>query len=585
MTNEDGTLHLVFNGEIYNYLELREELVGKGHRFTSTTDSEVILHQYEEDGEDCLRKFNGMFSLALWDGPNRKLFAARDRLGIKPLYYYLDSGKFLLASEIKAILEDPEIRRAPDHQAIADYLYAGRSLAGRTMFQDIKEVEPGYSITVNLATRESKVRKYWDIEYRYDESRTEGKTVEELFSLLDDAVAVHCRSDAPLGCHLSGGVDSSSVVAFAARHRSRLPTFTIKFSDEPHIDESKYAKAVAGHVGAEYHECRPTAMDLAETLPFLVWHMDIPMATDGGFAYFTASRFAKEHVKVSLTGHGGDEIFGGYPAQFQTTFSRTDMFRTIGPGGAGGESRHQLHRRVLETTKKWYRVFRNVGKSPERKLEDLWISLHCGHDPGRNSVLHPNIVSELKGYSPREDYISPFREARSAQVLDKCLYHDMRVYLPSLLHLEDRVSMAVSLESRVPLLDYRIVEFLATVPPARKIDGMVPKHLLRKAASTLLPDLVVRRMDKFPFPVPRQFWNSGKVKEMVKELILSDRCRHRGIFQTAALEEAYRKMMKGDVPGVWQMLNVELWFRIFIDQDPRWIEKAKSYAWRTSHFA
>ena len=563
MKNEDGSLLLVCNGEIYNYVELRQGLQKKGHIFTSTSDSEVIIHQYEEDGEECLQKFNGMFSFVLWDSRKRKLFAARDRLGIKPLYYFVDHKRIILASEIKAIIEDPSVPRKPDYQAIADYLFAGRPLGNKTMFQNIKEVEPGYMITVDQTMKNIRAKKYWDVYYDYNYSRTDANLIEELSHLLNDSVKMHCRSDAPLGCHLSGGLDTSTVVAFAARHRKNLKTFSIKFSEDSYIDETSYAKAVADHVGADYHEDSPSSMDMASLFPYLMWHMDAPMATDGGFSYYTVSNLAKNHVKVSLTGHGGDEVFAGYPAQFQAAYSSTDMFDLrIDPVRAAQSSmiKKLLGGIVQKGPSGIYRLIINRCFNQKKNLEDIWIQLHCGHLPSNSiSIIHKDFMKELQGYSPRDDYIKPLLTVNTNKTLDKCLYHDLKVYLPGLLHLEDRVSMAVSLESRVPLLDYRIVELLATVPPEQKINGMQPKYLLRQSASSLLPEQVWKRRDKFPFPVPAKFWLSKEMEKMKRDILLFPKSLKRGIVKPRALKNACNK-----INMTRPLLNIELWFNIFI---------------------
>lgn len=573
MTNEDGTLFLVCNGEIYNYVELMEDLKKKGHGFYSTSDSEVIIHQYEEDGEKCLDKFNGMFSFVLWDIKKNRLFAARDRLGIKPLYYYVDNKKIILASEIKAIIEDPSVERIPDYQGISDYFYAGRALGNKTMFRNIKEVEPGYSMIVDKGKKNLYVKKYWDVIYDYNYARTDKETKEELFALLDDAVRVHCRSDASLGCHLSGGLDSSTIVAFAARHRKSLKTFSIKFSDEAYIDETRYAKAVAEHVRADYHESSPTAVDMARLLPFLIWHMDIPMTTEGAFAYYTVSQLAQKYVKVSLTGHGGDELFAGYPAQFQASYKSTDMFdlwldpnRVVKPSLLKRLTQGIIRRGPLGI----YRSVKGRLFHEEKSLEDVWIQLHCGNLPNDNPVFHKDFIKSLHGYSSKDDYTKPLGEVNTDQILDKCLYHDLRVYLPGLLHFEDRVSMAVSIESRVPFLDYRIIEFLSSVPPEQKIDGMQPKYLLREVVSSLLPEQVWKRRQKFNFSVPGKFWSSKEVKELMHNILLSSDSLNRGIFKPQVLRDACN-----NIDIVWQLINVELWFKIFIDKDPVWIDRIK----------
>ena len=568
MSSEDGSVHLVFNGEIYNYIELREDLRKRGHVFRSSSDTEVLLRQYEEDGEDCVRKLRGMFAFAIWDRRKQKLFAARDRFGIKPLSYFADGDKFLLASEVKAILEAPDVRRRPDMAGLADYLYAGRPLGGKTMFEGIHELEPGHQLRVDLQSRALSVTRYWDLRYAYDYRRPYERTTDELFAMLDDAVDVHCRSDAPLGCHLSGGIDSSAVVGFAARHRARLPTFSIKFSDEEHIDETRYAKAVARHVGAEYLESSPTAADLAALLPFLIWHMDMPMMSDGAFGYFAVSEFAKRHVKVSLTGHGGDEVFAGYPAQFKAAFNTTEMFRLHQDPERLPASNGWLRRMLARGPRRLYGSLRARTRTPS--LEDLWIALHCNSAPADNPWLHPALLEQLNGYSPRDAYIAPLTGAPTDQALDKCLYHDLRVYLPSLLHLEDRLSMAVSIESRVPLLDNRLVELLATIPPEQKVRGLQPKHLLRQAASRLLPAEVMQNREKRGFPVPGRFWKTPTVSETVSRILLSKQSLARGVFSERALRAASE-----NVTQYWPLVNVELWFKLFIDRDPEWLGRAK----------
>jgi asparagine synthase (glutamine-hydrolysing) len=303
--------------------------------------------------------------------------------------------------------------------------------------------------------------------------------------------------------------------------------------------------------------------------------MDMPMVSDGAFGYFMVSEFAKRHVKVSLTGHGGDEVFAGYPAQFQAAFNTTEMFRLhVDPDRQPRKAsalRRALHRgpsgivRALRA--------RAAMATGARSLEDTWIALHCNRLPGEDPILHPAFIAGLNGYSPRDEYIAPLTHAPTDDVLDRCLYHDLQVYLPSLLHLEDRLSMAVSLESRVPLLDHRIPEFLATVPSGQKVAGLRPKHLLREAASRLLPREVYENRDKRGFPVPGRFWKSPRLAQTVKEILLSKACVERGVFNVETLREACTD--SGTATPLWPLLNVELWFRIFIDQDPFWVGKTE----------
>ena len=566
MTNEDGSLWLVFNGEIYNYVELREELEARGHRFRSQTDTECILHLYEEYGEACLDHLNGMFGFLLWDGPARKLFGARDRMGIKPLYYAETAEALLFASEIKAILAHPAVRRDYDRLSVADYFFCGVPQEGRTFFSSVKELPPAHAFVAE--GHRIRVWEYWSLEFDYRTDRSQAQVEEELGALVQDAVRIHTRSDASIGAHLSGGLDSSTVAAMARPTIDPLKTFTIKFSGGDRFDESPYARAVAEHIGSTYVEEEPGAFEFQARLPHLIWHSDQPMMGAGGFAYWTGSRLAARHVKVALTGHGGDEVFGGYPAQFLTAFGSLDMFdlgnrepdvtpslmsrlrRLWSRGGAGA-----ILRRLLRTG----------GGSQPQTPEDLWVRLHCGFEPGRHPLLEGSFLSSLGGYSPREPYLRHFSGAATESLFDRCLHHDLRAYLPGLLQQEDRASMSVSLESRVPLLDYRLAEFLATVPVSQKIPNHVPKELLRSVAKGWIPESVRNRRDKGAFAVPVERWYRGELKTYVRNLLLSDRSLERGIFSPSA-------MAADDLSGpyVWTLLNLEAWFRVFVDEDPDW---------------
>lgn len=573
MTNEDRSIFLVCNGEIYNYLELRDDLIKRGHRFYSNSDSEVIIHQYEEYGSDCLHRFNGMFAFVLWDAKRQKLFGARDRIGIKPLYYYMDNNRAIFASEIKAIIEDPSVPRLPDYHALSDYLFAGRALGDKTVFENIKSLEPGHMINIIKTEKKVTVNRYWDILYDYDRSRSDSDLIEELSFLLNDAVKIHCRSDASLGCHLSGGLDSSTIVALASKHRKPLKTFSIKFSDEAHIDETKYAKSVASYVGADYFQSTPSPLDFRDAFPSLIWYMDMPMATNGGFSYFAVSKLAHQHVKVSLTGHGGDEVFAGYPAQFAASYNSTNMFsfdKLSTHTDRRISFRNFLANVIQKTPRGIYHSIRNRLFKKDLSFEDTWIYLHCAALPPLDTRLNKDFVRELHGYSPRDNYLDALMAPNTEELLDRCLYHDLKVYLPSLLHLEDRASMAVSIESRLPFLDFRIVELLGTVPPDQKVKGMQPKHLLRQIAASCLPDNVLKRQDKFAFPIPDKLWASNEVNEMTKEILLSEQSKNRGIFKESALRAA-----SNNLSYAWPILNIELWFKLFIDKDSQWIDSLK----------
>ena len=567
MANDDGTLWIVFNGEIYNYVELAQELKALGHRLVSHSDTEVLLHLYEQFGKDCLHKLNGMFGFAVWDARERTLFAARDRLGIKPFYYHHSGGRFMFASEVKALLQgDPSLRR-PDHEALADYLFSGGPLGGKTGFAGISQLEPGHWLT--WRDGQLSIRRYWDVRYRYEDPKRDAELLAELAWVVDDAVRIHSRSDVPLGCHLSGGLDSSAVASHATRHVRPLTTFSIGFRDGPYYDESEHARAVAAHIGATHVEEFGQPDDLGGLLPALIYHMDFGLPAEGAFGYFAVSRLARRHVKVALTGHGGDEVFAGYPKYFDIAFGSTAMFDLSGRPIEGPSAMTRL--RTVWRREGPLGLVHRLGlrlQSRPGSLEDRWIS-YCGPEPARNPVLHPKFVQTLGGYSPRDACLRPFQEASTHEILDKCLYNDLRIYLPLFLALEDRMSMAVSLESRVPLLDHRIVELMGRIPPSVKVTGLQPKRLLREIVQPLLPESIRERRDKRPFPIPHGRWFARELAGTVHDILRSPSCLDRGIFHPDRLREGNLSPST-----VWPLINLELWFRIFMDRDPYWVERA-----------
>ncbi|HEV2131868.1 MAG TPA: asparagine synthase-related protein, partial [Longimicrobiaceae bacterium] len=481
-----------------------------------------------------------------------------------PLHYYQDESQFICASEVKAILADPSVARRPDARALADFLYCGHPLGGRTAFEGIHELPPGHLLRVG--PEGVRVEKYWNVEYAYDRARTDTQLREEISVLLDDSVRIHSRSDAPLGCHLSGGLDSSTVTGLTARHYEPLQTFSIRFADGGYFDESAHARAVSRFLGAVHREDAPEARDFVSLFPELLWHLELPMMTFGGYSYYTVSRLAARHVKVALTGHGGDELFAGYPAQFQAAFGTTAPF-------SGNTPPPPLSTRAGGWPERWERLrtqgFSGLLRRLQRRLrttapslEETWVALHCGFSPKDHPLLHPGFVRSLGGYDPFEDYTAVLAAASTDQPLDRCLYHDLRVYLPGLLYMEDRLSMAVSLESRVPLLDHRLVELMATVPPEQKVRGMQPKAVLRAAAEALLPPEVHSRAEKRPFPVPLHSWLATDLAPLVREVLIAPRTLDRGIFRP----ERLRRLDLGSEEA-WQALNIEMWFRVFVDQD------------------
>jgi len=567
MCNEDRKIWLAFNGEIYNYVELTAELKQRGHQFRSHTDSEVILHLWEELGERCLDRLNGMFAFVIWDSRRKELFGARDRAGIKPFQYYMGRDRFIAASEIKAILADPAVPNRPDYQGLSDCLMVGYPLGEKTCFEGIRQLQPGWA----LSLRGGRLRtwQYWDLPFRYDHRRSLDDTVGQLAALMDDAVRLQCRSDAPLGCHLSGGLDSSTLAALTARHHRPLNTFSIRFEGGPAFDESGFARTMARHLGSTHHEATPSAADLGALLGTLAWHADGPMPDISSFSYYTVARLAANHVKVALTGHGGDEIFAGYPAQFAAAYGDTSMFdlsnRPAERVSFGTRVRMALRRHGPLGAAS--RMLQRARKHPDT-LETRWLKLHCGPSPLQSPLLRPEFRRKLAGYDSRIEYLAPLRNAGTEEDLDRCLYHDLRSYLPGLLHQEDRASMAVSLESRVPLLDHRIMEFLATVPPEQKVAGREPKCLLRRVAAGLVPPEIVSRRDKGAFNVPVDRWLSRDLSPLIDGIVFSPTALNRGIFDPVELRSGWHGS-----PGLWSAVSIELWFRLFIDRDRELLDR------------
>lgn len=567
MPSADGEAWLVFNGEIFNFLEIRQRLAAKGHRFRSESDTEVLLAAWRERGEACLHELMGMYGFAIWDQRTKTLFAARDRAGIKPFYYAEVPDGLIFASEIKALFQHPQLRARLDSRGLADYLYAGYALGERTLFAGVRQLPPGHSLTV--AGGRAEVRPYWSIEYRYDRARDEAATVAGLTGLLESSAEMHCRSDAPLGSHLSGGIDSSSVATMARRYRDPLDTFSIRFAAAGPFDETRYARAVASTIGSRYHEETPPESELESILPLLIYQMDFPMRA-GGYAYFCGARLARRHVTVSLTGHGGDEVFGGYPAQFEVAFGAGGIPSSVASRESVGDRVRRLATVAAEEGARG--LLRRVRRRAERTLAEArdpvaerWIARHCSlPEPALRTDLSESFRRSLGGYSPRADYLRDFSDAPTDDLFDRCLHHDLRTYLPSLLHVEDRASMVVSLESRVPLLDHRLIEYLATVPGSEKVPSRESKELLRKAMAGRLPAEVTARRDKGAFPVPTSRWMGSTLRRFVEGIVRDPRTLERGLFDPDWLRRA-----PGRAGGeeLWTAMSVELWARLFLDND------------------
>jgi len=566
MTSEDERLWIVCNGEIYNYLELRQQLVGRGHHFCSHSDTEVILHLYEEEGPACVHRLNGMFAFAIWDRRERTLFAARDRFGIKPFYYFFQDDTFAFASEIKALFQTKLLEPELNPDGLADYLTFQLCLGEKTLFQNVNKLLPGHYLLLKPGGTPD-VQKYWDLDFTVDTDHTEEYFEHRLLRLLEDAVRIRLRADVPVGAHLSGGLDSSTVACLASSLLgSPIQVFSGGFREGPAYDETHYARLVARQSAAEHHEVFPTADDFVEVMPRLIYHMDEPAAGPGLFPQYFVSELAGSRVKVVLGGQGGDEIFGGY-----TRYLIAYLEECI-RGGIEGTQEEQKYVVTFEsilpnlTQLQGYQpLLRYFWKDGLFDSPDLRYFRLLDRSNGVRDLVSPDVFAGQNGYNPLETYRDLFNGGECRSLINKMTRFDLKTLLPALLHVEDRTSMAVSLESRVPLLDYRIAELVASMPPMIKYKGGRSKHIFRQVVQHVVPDEISRRDDKMGFPVPLSEWyRQGPVREFVREILLGERARARGLIRT----ERVGGLLDSERPygrGVWGLLCLELWMQAFLD--------------------
>ena len=572
MVTEDGRFIVVFNGAIYNYLELRRELIGKGHPIHSYSDTEVLLYAYREWGEAFIDRLVGMFAFAIWDKHEQKLFCARDRIGIKPFYYHFDGQRLLFASEIKAILADESVKARASSEGLQDYLTFQFCLDDKTLFSGIQKLEPGYCLSAMYVgdTLKVQARQYWDLHYNIDEEHDERYFIDTLSGLIDDSIGLHLRSDVPLGAHLSGGLDSSAVVCLASRMLGgeQLQTFTGAFNEGPQFDETGYAKEVSAFAGTAYNEIYiPAGHELPDVLPRLMYYMDEPLAGPGVIPQYYVSQLASQHVKVVMGGQGGDELFIGY-ARYMAAYLEKCL------SGAIYQTSNQRRYAVsLES------IVPNLPllATYQPMLQGLWKDgLFGSHDQryfslvdrsdGMSQLFNQEVLRGSGGYSPFESFQRIFNRDELHSLVNQMTYFDLKGSLPALLHVEDRTSMAASIESRVPLLDHRIVEFMATIPPNIKFAGGRMKHLFKESVRNAVPQKIFERKDKMGFPTPLTQWTKGVARDFVRDTLLSDKARQRGLYNLDLVEKMLGNEREfGRV--VWGLLSLELWHRIFIDGD------------------
>ena len=564
MSSDDGRVWIVFNGEIYNFRELRGELEAAGARFRTKSDTEVILRAYEADGPACVSRLRGMFAFAILDERHRRLVLARDRVGIKPLVYSWDGHRLLFASEIKGILEDRTVTRDLDAEALGEYLTYHYIPAPRTIFTSVRKLPPASVLVLPLDGGAPEITRYWRLRFTPDTRVTETEWIGRLQAELADAVRSHMVSDVPIGAFLSGGVDSSAVVAFMAEASpTPIRTFSIGF-DEADFDELRFARQVATRYGTDHYELvvKPAALDV---LPKLAWHLDEPFADASAIPTYYVSKITREHVTVALSGDGGDESFAGYRryAQAMALAARMDrgparmarpllrLTSRLLPVGARGQAWTGM--RGAGTIERYARLVTHERPETLRHaLSDEWLR-------------EAGIVSALRTF---EQLLATSGGLDSVSALQ---YLDMETYLPDdILAKVDRTSMAVSLESRVPLLDHRLLEFVATIPSSLKLVGGVGKHILKRAMAGRLPAEILTRR-KMGFGVPLGAWFRGELHGMTHDLLLDPRTRQRGIFNPSWVEGLLRTHDSGrrDCSArLWAVLCLELWMRRWVDGNP-----------------
>ena len=566
MTNEDGTVWIVFNGEIYNFQALREDLVARGHQFRSHSDTEVIIHLYEEYGLDCLRHLRGMFAFAIWDQKRRRLFVARDRVGIKPLYYCQTPEALYFASELKAIITDPKVSRETNPVALRQFFSFYYLPGEETLFKSIHKLAPGH----HLVAEQGKVtiQRYWDLQFTEERwGRTFEEVVEELYGLLGSTVRDHMIADVPVGVLLSGGVDSSAVLNFAVKGTDKkVKAFTIGFDGNQVVDERPYARMAAQRFGAEHHELSITAEDFWNFLPTYAWHMEEPVCEPPAVALHYISELARKHVKVLLSGEGGDEAFAGYP-NYPHMLRLERIRRAMGPLArpvgvaadfAGSLFGHEKAQRY--------------GYALGRPLAEHYFSRTSTPTVAFNRIakgfFSPSFLAATSGDAAASFMAKLLRPVENTSLLNQMLYADTKTWLPDdLLVKADKITMASSLELRVPLLDHKVLEFAASLRPEHKVQGNDTKRALKAAFAKVLPEEILTRK-KAGFPVPYSRWLSGELAPRVREIILSEKAKSRGYYDPKALERLVETHERDNShpKAIFSLLVVELWHRQFVDQ-------------------
>jgi len=561
LSNEDGTIWVLLNGEIYNYADLRQELITKGHRFTTRSDTEAIVHLYEECGEECFAKLRGVFAIVIWDSNQRRLLLARDRVGKKPLYYYADRNRIIFGSELKAILAADSIPRAVDPLAVSDYFSLSYIPAPRTIYKSVRKLQPAHYLVVNAAgLREA---PYWRLSFSNVQNHTEAEWCELIREQLCEATRVRLMSEVPLGAFLSGGVDSSSIVAMMSRLMDRpVTTCSIGFSAQEY-DESKFARQIASQFKSDHHE-DVVEVEALDVIDKLAWHYDEPFADSSAVPTYYVSKIARRQVTVALGGDGGDENFAGYRRYI---FDRMEnQMRSFVPAS--------IRRTVFGPLGRWYpglawaprplrakATLQSLSRSP---LEGYFNSVSVFRPDEKSHLFTPDFQRQLADYDSLDVLRKHYDEADTTDPLSRIQYVDIKTYLPDdILTKVDRASMAVSLELRAPILDHKFMELVASIPSDLKLHGRTGKYIFKKAMEPLLPQDILYR-SKQGFAIPLNRWFRQELKELGYELVVAS--NKDGILDGNYLSKIWKQHQAGTFDRsayLWTVLMFRKWQQVF----------------------
>jgi len=570
ISNENGSIRIVFNGEIYNHLSLREQLITRGHAYRTHSDTETIVHLYEEYGRDCVKHLRGMFAFAIWDENKKVLFIARDRLGIKPLYYHFSRERFLFGSEIKVVLAHANVLAQFNSGVLPEFLAFGYLSGDETFYNGIRKLLPGHTLELTLEG-EPEIRQYWNLDASLvHDSLDEQYYVRSYRELLEGAIESHLMSDVPVGVFLSGGVDSSAVAALMTKiRREPVETFSVGYAEHAY-SELPFARTVANHLKSVHHEILVNEQDFFNALPLLIWHEDEPIVWPSSVSLYFVARLARERVTVVLTGEGSDETLAGYTRYAFTLKNAAfdHVYRRLVPEVLRRGVRKGLSASPL------------IGATLRRKLAHTflvqdgasWSAFYFDNffsafsETAQSDLLTQEVASQFtSGAAYRK--VQEYWQHSSGELLQRLLYTDIKTYLVELLMKQDNMSMAASIESRVPFLDHLLVEFATRIPREVQINGLAGKQVLKQAVEDLLPHSILYR-PKLGFPTPWSGWLAGPRLDVIEATLLEPRSLSRGYFRGEAIARLFhehRTKYRDNYDRIWRLLNLELWHRVCLE--------------------